>query len=92
MKYFIEHNQYIDAKGKGSKVYFTVYHVRKFLGLIPYRKYAEETVYYYDHASAFPLTFETEDLAETFIKEVLCAGIKTEKTNRYSTKEIQCVS
>jgi hypothetical protein len=37
-----------------------------------------------------PINFKSEELAETFIKEVLCAGIKTETTQCNIIKEITC--
>ena len=90
MKYFIEHNQYIDELGKASTAYFRVYHMRKFLGLFTYRKFAEETSCGMGDCYTSPINFKSEDLAETFVKDVLCAGIKTESTSRHTIKEIEC--
>jgi len=90
MKYFIEHNQYTDAKGKPTKAYFRVYHMRKFLGLIPYRKYAVETMGEKGYRYTTSIRFKTKGLAEKFIKEVLCAGITPGCTRRYTIKAIHC--
>ena len=44
MEYYIDRNQYIDELGAASLPYFRVYHIRKFLGIIPYRKFANEEI------------------------------------------------
>jgi hypothetical protein len=90
MTYYIDHNQYFNEIGVPSAPYFRVYHMRRFLGLIPYRKFAEETHCGMGDCYSSPINFKSEELAETFIKEVLCAGIKTETTQRNIVKEIKC--
>jgi len=90
MKYYIEHNQYIDELGKRREPYFRVYHMKKFLGLIPYRKFAEETSCGMGDCYTSPINFKSEELAYTFVKDVLCTGIKTETTRRFIITEIEC--
>ena len=70
MKYYIDHNQYFNEIGVPSAPYFRVYHMRKFLGLIPYRKFAEETHRGMGDCYTSPINFKTEEKAETFIKDV----------------------
>ena len=90
MTYYIDHNQYFNEIGVPSPPYFRVYHMRKFLGLIPYRKFAEETICGIGDCVTAPINFKTEEKAESFIKDVLCAGIKTETIQRNIIKEIKC--
>ena len=91
MKYFIEHNQYTNEKGNPSAPYFKVYNIRKVLGLIPYKKYSTRTVSGMGHTIKKAITFKSEELAETFIRNVLCEGIKTEHIHTSTIKEIKCV-
>jgi len=90
MKYYIEHNQYTNEMGKASDTYYRVYHMRKFLGLISYKKFASETNCGSMDCYTSPICFKSEEMAETFIKDVLCAGIKTDNTFRVTVKEIEC--
>jgi len=64
--------------------------MRKFLGLIPYRKFAEETHCWMGDCYTSPINFKSEKKADAFIKDVLCAGIKTETTQHHIVKEITC--
>jgi hypothetical protein len=90
MKYYIEKKQYFTSRGIGITPYFVVYHTKDFLGLFPYKKYAEETYSAMGNCYSSAINFKTEELAESFIKDVLCAGIKTETTQRTIIKEITC--
>ena len=90
MTYYIDHNQYFNEIGVPSAPYFRVYHMRRFLGLIPYRKFAEETHCGMGDCYSSPINFKSEELAETFIKEILRAGIKTENIKTFTIKEVTC--
>jgi len=89
-KYFIQHNQYFNELGVPRKPYFRIYEKKKFMGLVPYKKYVSETIIGMGDSYTTPIDFKSEETAEEFIRTILCVGIKREETNRFTFKVIEC--
>lgn len=90
MKYYIERNQYFTERGESLKPYYYIYYIKKFLGLIPYKKYSTERWCGVNGCVDSPLSFKTIEKAEEFIANVLCKGIKTEHIEKSTIKELTC--
>jgi len=64
--------------------------MKRFLGLISYKKYSTETTCGIGDCYNTPINFKSEKVAKKFIKNILCLGIKTENTKITTIKEISC--
>jgi hypothetical protein len=92
MEYFIERNQYFDAYGKPEESYYYVYHIKSFLGLFKYKKYAKKTECDWGDCRKQKIRFSSEYNAHKFIKTVLCPGIKTESVQTTIIKQVNCTN
>jgi len=90
MEYHIEKRQYHDELGKPSDPYYWIFSYRRFLGLIRYKKYIEETECGMSGCYKTKITFKTIESAEEFIQTVLCPGVPRETTKKEIIKSVNC--
>ena len=90
MKYFIEKRQYHDELGKPSDPYYGIFSYRRFLGLIRYKKYIEETECGMGGCYKTKISFKTIKKAEEFIQTVLYPGVPRETTKEEIIKSVNC--
>ena len=69
-EYHIETRQDFNKKGKPSEPYYQIYYIKKFLGVIPYRKYITKTEGSVSGSCKVRINFKKVQSAIDFINKI----------------------
>ena len=91
-EYHIEKRQYFNEMGEPSEPYYHIYSIKKFLGLISYRKYITKTIFRIDNCYKDRINFKSVELAKEFISNILCPEIPRAVLKREVVETVKCNS